>query len=263
MRNRFFFCLCSCAYFFSFHLNASSDQQACAEKFAIFSQEMVNDFADDPKEVALNDDVLYLLDIKKNNYLFRGGLPEQNGQFCYGGLVKDMKACLTKQGKKLSDNFQLVVISFLNPVAEYEKIELEKNWFFANQDKGSFFLYSLYGSQVDPVHLLPSVRNFILHHHDIDGIKTLMKKLKELMDSDHKNDVVIYIHCNAGKDRTGEASASYLMEFKGYSYDDAVQLDHKIAGRDLRHASIHSIRWHAFYLRDIKHFSTIKKIDKK
>jgi hypothetical protein len=249
-----FFCCLSSAVF------AISVQNQGAENIDIHSKERVDDFADNPKEVDLNDPVLYLLDVKKNNYLFRGNLPEQDGKFCYGGLIQDMRECLAKQGKKLSNDVKLMTISFLNMVTEHEKIAIEKDWFLANQDKGSWLLYSLYGSLIDPVHVPHHVRNSILHVHDVDGVKKLMNKLQELMNSDHSHDLVIYIHCNAGKDRTGEASACYLMEFKGCSYDEAMVLNHQIAGRDLRHVSVHAIRWHAFYLRDLKHFSSIGKI---
>lgn len=135
MLSKLLFSLSSIVCFFSTLSASMSHPNYREEKLDVISKEMVSDFADDPNEVALKDDVLFLLDIKKNNYLFRGNLPEENGHFCYGGLIKDMNACLGKQGKKLSANFQLISISFLNPLAEYEKIEAEKNGFLRTKIK--------------------------------------------------------------------------------------------------------------------------------
>lgn len=72
---------------------------------------------------------------------------------------------------------------------------------------------------------------------------------------------IIYIHCDEGKDRTGEAAACYLMQYKGYSYNDVVALDTKIAQRPIREHKLNAIRWYAFYLRDIEGISTIGTID--
>ncbi|MGH2612544.1 MAG: dual specificity protein phosphatase family protein, partial [Rhabdochlamydiaceae bacterium] len=114
---------------------------------------------------------------------------------------------------------------------------------------------------INPVDISSEARDLILKHHDIDGLKYLMEQLRKLMDNTCSTDFVIYIHCAAGKDRTGEASACYLMQYKNYSYHDAIALDQKIAGRGLKALSMNAIRWYAFYLRDILHFSTIGKID--
>lgn len=71
------------------------------------------------------------------------------------------------------------------------------------------------------------------------------------------------MHCNAGKDRTGEAAACYLMQYKGYSYEEAIKLDFNIAERSVEERELNAIRWYAFYLRDIEKISTIGSIEGK
>ncbi len=231
-----------------------------SSNYHIESKEAIREFFDDPDEVALKDRVLYLLDTKKNNFLIRGHLPELNGQFCYEDLMTDIEKMLAREGQKLSQNVQLHSISLMNPIAEHKEIEIEKVWFSDHTDKGSCEVHSLYGALIDPLKIEKKVREFVLHHHDVDGIKKLMNRIHDLMESEHEHDLVIYIHCNAGKDRTGEAAASYLMGYKGLSYDDAMHLNHQIAGRDLKHASVNAIRWEAFYLRDVKELDTVGEI---
>lgn len=208
-----------------------------------------------------NPGVLNLVDQHENTYLLRGNLPQKEGVFCYEGLVNAIKACLLEKGIVLKENFKILDLSFLNYIYEHQKIDIEKTWFEENPQSGCFWLNSLYGSFINPSILPEVIRNFTLNHHDVDGLKSLMHHLKKIVHHSCDCDFVIYMHCAAGKDRTGEASAAYLMEYKGYSYNDAVTLDSQIAHRDLSYFSINAIRWYAYYLRDIKKLPWIGSID--
>jgi hypothetical protein len=210
-----------------------------------------------------NPELLYLLDRQLNTFFFRGNLPENKEGFCYDDLVNTIKKYLSNYNVSISDNFKIMDLSFLDYFEESKKIEIEKEWFRQHSDKGCFWLNSLYGAWVNPVDLPERIRDFILCHHDIDGLKTLMSDLKKIIDSPCSLDFVIYIHCSAGKDRTGEASACYLMQNKNYSYKDAIALDKQIAKRDLSSLSMNGIRWYAFYLRDIEKKPWIGEIDGK
>lgn len=207
--------------------------------------------------------MLSLVDSANSNFLFRGNLPEKDGKFDYDGLVSAMKAVCEKEGKSLPQTFSLVDLSFLNYVKEHPEIDIEKNWFQANVSKGTFWLNSLYGAEVDPTSLPKSVRDFFLEHHDVDGLKALMQKVRAFIESKNGKATVVYMHCMAGKDRTGAASACYLMQYEGYSYDKAVALDKKVADRDPYSHFMNDIRWYAFYLRDVLNMPTIGKIDGK
>lgn len=217
----------------------------------VFSDDTSGDF---------NPNLLNLVDENGGTYLFRGNLPENDGSFCYSDLIASMNASLAPMGKSLSENVQLLDLSFLNYVAEAEMVEIEKKWFKANADSGQFWLDSLYGALINPCDLSDWLRKFILKHHDVDGLKALMTQLKSKMDAQNETDCAIYMHCNAGKDRTGEAAACYLMQFKGYSYDEAIQLDLQIADRPLRDLSVNAMRWYAFYLRDVMNLVSIGTI---
>jgi Dual specificity phosphatase, catalytic domain. len=205
--------------------------------------------------------VLYLLDAGKNTYLFRGKMPERDGRFCYEELACQFSDYLTQTGQQLSPDFDLLCISLLN-CSEGKERKIESQWFSQNPNKGRLWMYPLFGSWVDPCHLSASFRKSVLAC-DPDGLQSLMLQMKWQMDSGHPEgrDMVIYIHCHAGKDRTGEAAACYLMQYKGYSYQQATALAKQVAGRKLRRVSVNAIRWHAFYLRDTLNFATIGHID--
>lgn len=208
-----------------------------------------------------NPGLLHLLDAEKNVFLFRGNVPEQNGCFAYMPIKEGVKKVLLEQGISIADEFQIMVISFLNYVYEHKELHIEKEWFRQHPQTGRFWDYSLFGSFINPLELSSAARKAVLRYHDVDGLKALMVDLENLMHASANSNLVIYIHCMAGKDRTGEAAASYLMQFKGYSYKEALAYDEQVAGRSLRHPSVNAIRWYAFYLRDIKGCHWIGEID--
>lgn len=218
----------------------------------------INLFSSESKK--FDNSVLYLLDEQNHTYLFRGKIPQQNGRFCYEELRNQIADYLYENGRSISPDFMLICVSLLNSFADGKECRIESQWFSSHQDKGCLWRYPLFGYMCSPHYIPKRLRN-AFYWTDIDGIRNLVVQLKELIDSAYGKDVAIYMHCNAGKDRTGEAAACYLMQFKSYSYCEAMALNQQIAKRDLRLMSINAIRWHAFFLRDICQVSSIGKID--
>lgn len=206
--------------------------------------------------------MLYLLDQGKNLFFFRGNIPEINGAFCYSDLTQGMITYLSNMGITInSTDLKLIDVSLLNYHSDASKIQIEQEWFIRHPETGYFLLHPLHGSAINPGFVPEKIRNYILEHLDIDGLKVLMLKLKNLVDAQYPTNFCIYIHCEQGKDRAGEASACYLMQYKGYSYKDAIALDTKIAQRPIHTNEQNGVRWYAFYLRDIEHLPWIGVID--
>ena len=246
--------------FSSFNLSADIYEESCPENYQLSARTSIHNFSDG--EIGgFNSEYLYLLDEVNNIYLFRGDLPQRDNSFCYNDLTTAIKVYLQNLEKPVPDDFKIFDICLLNHLAESEEIDIEKNWFHLHSETGKFRLHPLYGALINPCLLPKKIRDLTIHFDDIDGLKHLMKKLHKLLSSKSESNLVIYIHCKAGKDRTGEASACYLMEYQGYSYQDALALDLKIAKRDLRSLSINAIRWYAYYLKDVKHMHTIGEIN--
>lgn len=207
--------------------------------------------------VQFDNRVLFLLDEGSHTYLFRGKMPEEQGEFCYEALSSQFRNYLAYYGRQLSPEFDFLCVSFLN-CSETKDRKVESHWFSNNCHKGSLWMYPLFGSWIDPRIVSPTLRKSV-YACDPDGLQILMRQLKGLVDAGHHQDkdLVIYLHCHAGKDRTGEASACYLMQFKGFSHSQAVALCTEIAGRQLKRPSLNAIRWYAFYLRDVLQYRTI------
>ena len=213
------------------------------------------------EEHAFRNPVLSLLDENCHTYLFRGKLPQYDDQFSYDELTKQFNVYLSQSGMKLSPDYYLLCISLLN-CSDAKERKIECDWFKSNPDKGCLWNYPLFGSLINPRCLAPGLRILFLRN-DPDGIRSLIGQIRSIVkgSENSEKDVVIYLHCRAGKDRTGEAAACYMMQYQGYSFQQAVDLCKQIAGRKLRGPSVNAMRWHAYYLRDICHFQTIGCID--
>lgn len=207
-----------------------------------------------------NNNVLCLLDERNHTYLFRGKKPLYNEEFCYEELKIQIQNYLSEYDRPIAPNFKLICISFLNRFADRKECVIESKWFSSHPDKGWIWRYPLFGYACSP-HYIPTGLRKLFYSTDVDGMCYLVHQLKELVDCDYGEDVVIYMHCNVGKDRTGEAAACYLMQYKGYSYNEAMSLNKQIARRKLRIMSINAIQWYAHYLRERCHLPTIGKID--
>ena len=69
------------------------------------------------------------------------------------------------------------------------------------------------------------IRNFHLSHPDFIPVSLVVlfqsaEILKKEIDSKQK----VYVHCKAGRGRSASAILSYLMTFKGWSFDKAFSL---------------------------------------
>jgi len=207
-----------------------------------------------------NNKVLFLLDESKSTYLFRGQLPVNNQEFCFDALREQIRQNFLERDKSISPDFKLICVSLLNRFADLTEFKIESQWFSSHKNKGCLWRYPLFGYGVNPCYMPFCLRKGI-YFTDPDGIRYLVQHLKKMVDSDYGEDVVIYMHCRAGKDRTGEASACYLMQYKGYSYRETMALNRQIANRELRMMSMNAIRWHAHYLRDMWQLKSVGTID--
>lgn len=253
--------LLSLMTFSPFCLRADLSPVQIEENIHVSSQNAGHEFFSEPQVGNFKPEMLHLVDQKNNVYFFRGNLPEQDHVFIYDTLISDIKDYLANQGMSLGSNYKLLDVSLLNFFREKKALDGEKEWFHKHKDTGRLLIHSIYGSLTNPVHLSEEIRNDVLRHYDMDGLKSLMKHLEKMMNEQHSHDLIIYVHCEAGKDRTGAVAACYLMQYKGYSYNQVISLDNQIAGRDIEVFCVNAIRWYAFYLRDVLNISSVGTIE--
>lgn len=62
--------------------------------------------------------------------------------------------------------------------------------------------------------------------------------------------MVIYFHCSAGKDRTGEVAGSYYQHILGWTFEEALFFDDKAVenSRNIHVPSRNAMQWYCYYL---------------
>lgn len=60
---------------------------------------------------------------------------------------------------------------------------------------------------------------------------------------------VIYIHCEAGVDRTGELSGSYNMQYFNQTYQQVLAFDDGVEPRKISSGAENGLQWYALYVQ--------------
>jgi|GEM_PF-2513452 len=195
--------------------------------------------------------------------LYRGSLPINNGQFDFQATLDSM---VTDSSKKtpvntktvapetLPESFYFIDFNLLaiNSTSEHTHLNIEEAFFKENPTLGKVI------------------------HHDVNAlflkglttgktgqiIDTVIEDLHDrltYLEEDQKPRI-IYVHCEAGLDRTGAVIAGYAMRYLGYSYIDALAINHMLDLRDPNGFAKEAIKLYAKYLKDTIGINTIGKI---
>lgn len=197
---------------------------------------------------------------RPRNFLFRGNMPIINGTFGYSSVVDTMKKVANANKLSIPDPFIFVDVSYLN-IFEEKDLKIEKDFFKSNPDRGRFYNKVIVGTViVPPVDHLDFIKKHVKMYieHSFDKIPDLMVFIRELLTGVENKSVVIYTHCEAGTDRTGEISGAYYMKFLNMTFTDALQIDNHVQHRDMYHDSRNALQWYCFYLHFIEGFDSLK-----
>ena len=210
---------------------------------------------------SLSQEKTKFVDQVGNNLLYRGNIPLDKKQFA---LVDVLDSMVSENSQKTPVNKALVapnalpelnyfvdfnLLTKLNP-KEKADFNVEKNFFSKNQGLGKII------------------------HHDVDalfihGIVTgTVGKLVDQVITDLRTQVskpedtprIIYVHCEAGLDRTGAVIAGYAMRYLDYSYVDALALNATLGLRDPNSSAELAIKLYAIYLNGVIGIETIGDI---
>ncbi len=147
------------------------------------------------------------------NFLFRGNAPIVNKKFAYPELVASFSNITAAHNVSLPSNFFLLDLSFENP-AEISDELVEIEWIKANPKLAGYVNWIIVGSVLaPPIHDMPLVKKMALNISgwNPDNLPVKMTDLRTLLFAPRNQSVVIYMHCEAGTDRTGEVSGAYYM----------------------------------------------------
>ena len=197
------------------------------------------------------------------NYLFRGNMPLNSETFAYDELLGIMNVRSQEElGALLPESVKIIDVSLVNSIEKSEKrhLEKERSFFAQNPELGEVINRPIYGIPISVRHTHRKWRKHFSKKWGKDKLESLINNLSTWLNKNQDIPVIIYVHCEAGFDRTGEVIAAYQLRFQGKSYHEAYQNAVEVAGRNISSFSKHGLQWYAYYLREVTRLPTIGDI---
>lgn len=211
-----------------------------------------------------NPALVHLVDHDTNtgNFLFRGNMPIAGQALSYQQLLTAMRSA--SPGAPLPAKVYVVDVSLVNTVnpAEAADLKIEGAFWQQNPTLGKLINHPVYGSLSSPNDYPSAVRKRLEKIPTLSRIDDLVVDLQALLKMPQMSGIplAIYIHCEAGKDRTGEVAAAYSMKYQGVPYSEAYANANSVAGRTISKFSRNDLQWYAYYLKDVRKVPTIGPI---
>ncbi|WP_422462632.1 hypothetical protein [Endozoicomonas sp. ALB115] len=216
-----------------------------------------------PKEVAFSPRKLRLIDYNpvSGNYLFRGNMPVIKGRFAYQKLIDTMnRRSIEQLHTPLPENIYIYDFSLISKLGERHLLKQEQMFAQINPDLMQLIHHPVYGAASNPDYYPTSVLHIMLKLPFIGDVYKLVDKLNKLLNQEYSRPAAIFVHCQAGSDRTGMVIGTYQMQFLGKSYLEVIEEAEEIAGRPLRSLQKRALKWIAYYLRDSKGIQSVGAI---
>ena len=200
-------------------------------------------------------------------HLFRGPAPVEGGTtFVLDELKTTIQAVARNEGGvTVPDTFELVVISMLDSIKGSEKTELQaEQTFFAAQHpsllNGSRLIHwPIVGAITSPSIYPKSIcldKAKKLASSDSDKMVDKTKQIHDMLAAGVSDGtLVVYFHCDAGMDRTGEMYGDYCMRYLNQTYGQVYAFDNTIEGNNSRKINTvnkQALEWMCLYLLEVE-----------
>ncbi|KAI6657886.1 hypothetical protein LOD99_15604 [Oopsacas minuta] len=184
-------------------------------------------------------------------------MPVLDNKFCYDKLMQNLGEVLQKHNMTLPTNSYMLDITYINSYipGESKDYGIEELFWDENSNLGRLLHWPIIGSTIRP----PgdnTVIKFVIKEYmerSIDRLDLKLPSLHHLLTTEYADvSLIIYTHCEAGVDRTGEVSGAYYMQFLNVTFENAVKVDNSIINRDMYVDSRNELQWYCYYLKFVK-----------
>jgi hypothetical protein len=208
---------------------------------------------------------VHYVDCLGSNFLFRGGLPltGEPPVFNYRGLKQSIVKAGQKAGVIVPSEFYMIDVNLLNieNPEDAGRILIEQQFFQAKSQLGRVQIWGMNGTGLsvnDPA--LADCREYLARNLDQwlnDKLISRVKQLRKLLESPApgfhdkaRMPVVIYIHCVAGCDRTGEFSGAYYLRYLHKSWEEVNAINRSLSGgnRPFSCKNYRAVQWYSLWL---------------
>jgi hypothetical protein len=154
--------------------------------------------------------------------------------------------------------YHVLDVCLLDPNHTYQgmDIEMEKSFWQEHPQNGTFYgLWTLLGENTNPFDVPYEKRIVMMGNYtkwNVDQLYERVPEIRELMNGECLGGSVpcfVYVHCEQGKDRSGELIGAYAMEYMGFTLQKAMQWNEEIAGRQMEQTYWNGMAWYCFYLQ--------------
>ncbi len=209
-----------------------------------------------------------------NFHLVRGNFPGQVDhnphEFFYDDLKRTIQKKILDANKDKSeitiDKIDDISLITAIPKRALSEVMLEKNYYRQHSEIGEFINHPIWGQVIDPTKLTQEERKDLFDKRSVfpDHACELIENLKNESEGEYEKPKALYVHCEAGVDRTGEVIACFRMLAQGKSYQEAINEAEsfaiKTSQRSISKYSKMGIQWYAYYLKEIKKMDSIGDI---
>jgi hypothetical protein len=196
------------------------------------------------------------------NWLFRGNMPILNGSMAYTNLTAFLQMRAKEAGLAFPTDFLLHDLS-LNTIFDDGYAAEHKWWQQAeNKDKGSMTTWTLGTAGLLPPSTYSEAKRKTMSQPSssdsvwkIDEIPKRVVLMRTMLATKGAKPIVIYVHCEAGCDRTGELAGAYAMLYNAPHVTptplpvEVYAQDHCSAGRYPNYFSTSALQWYCYYLK--------------
>ena len=214
---------------------------------------------------------VHYVDSVNDNYLFRGGQPFDNqNTFDYSTLQADIISAGKEAGVKVPTSFYIIDVNLLNLryTSDVNKLEEEFDYFKTHPDLGRLVFWDTGGTEVSQTdeaistdvefktYLAQNIDGWLGDNLDtrVDSLRQMLNNGKSLIGASAP--IVIYVHCVAGCDRTGELIGAYEMRYLDKSWNDVNSESVNFCdGQPISCENYRALQWYCHWLNQKNGFS--------
>ncbi|EAR83120.1 dual specificity phosphatase domain protein (macronuclear) [Tetrahymena thermophila SB210] len=193
-----------------------------------------------------------LVDKIGNNFLFRTNTPVQGDDYQMKELLEAMAEKISQSGYQLPQDPMIhsySLVSFVDSI----KQNYTEDKYFKNHTEYKFTHYPIFGSIVNPNSLPNFLAKFFSKYYPIwnhDNMNIITQELRENLLQQGERPKIIFFHCIAGEDRTGQVFGGYVMRYLNWSYQRALDFDNQVETRKINNGSKYGLNWYCYYLNN-------------
>ncbi|KAL4468356.1 hypothetical protein ABPG72_010757 [Tetrahymena utriculariae] len=193
-----------------------------------------------------------LVDKIGKNFLFRTNSPVQGNSYQMYELQEAMAKKISQAGYQFPQDPKFHSYSLVW-LLDSIKQKYTEDKYFKNHTEYQFSHYPIFGSIVNPNSLPNFLAKFLAKYYPIwnhDNLNIITQELRDNLLKQEETPKIIFFHCIAGEDRTGQVFGGYVMRYLNWTYQRSLDFDNQVEDRNIHDESKYGLNWYCYYLNN-------------